>query len=129
GVAVVIGTFIALVICVLNVAQRAMANGKVFASFATFGVAVMFAGQAFINVGVASGLLPTKGLTMPFISYGGSSLLASCALMALVMRIDWEMRMEALAPPKKTAVKSRRKVRTIRQQDDLPAVSETGRAA
>lgn len=129
GVAVVIGTFIALVICILNVAQRAMATGKVFASFASFGVAVMFAGQAFINVGVSSGLLPTKGLTMPFISYGGSSLLASCALMALVMRIDWELRMEALAPPKKASEKRSKKVRTIRQQDDFPAVSATERAA
>lgn len=108
GVAVVIGIFIALVICILNVSQRAMTADKAFASFATFGVAVIFAAQAFINVGVASGLLPTKGLTMPFISYGGSSLLASCALLALVMRIDWEMRMEALAPPTKGSAKSSR---------------------
>lgn len=108
GVVAVIGTFIALVICILNVSQRAMVTDKVFASFACFGVAVMFAGQAFINVGVASGLLPTKGLTMPFISYGGSSLLVSCALLALVMRIDWEMRMEALKPAEKLPVKHSR---------------------
>lgn len=127
GVAVVIGTFIALVICILNIAQRAMAADKVFASFATFGVAVMFAGQAFINVGVASGLLPTKGLTMPFISYGGSSLLASCALMALVLRIDWEMRIEALNPPKKASGKTRRTTSNMRQQN-LSSVSDTGEA-
>ncbi len=92
GVATVIGLFIGLVIAILNVSQRAMAENKIFASFAAFGVAVMFAAQAFINVGVASGLLPTKGLTMPFISYGGSSLLVSSALMALVLRLDWELK-------------------------------------
>lgn len=127
GVMAVIGTFIWLVVCVLNVSQRAMAKGNIFASFATFGVAVMFAGQAFINVGVASGLLPTKGLTMPFISYGGSSLLASSALLALVMRIDWELRMAALRPadkPQLTRTSSGR-VRSVSQrsgslQEELP---------
>jgi len=101
GVVAVVGVFIALVVCVLNIAQKAMARGKTFCSFAAFGVAVMFAGQAFINVGVASGLLPTKGLTMPFISYGGSSLLVSCALMALVLRIDWELRRLPIVEAKK----------------------------
>ncbi|NHO65079.1 putative lipid II flippase FtsW [Aestuariicella hydrocarbonica] len=118
GVAAIMGIFIALVICILNVSQRAMAGGKVFASFATFGVAVMFAGQAFINVGVASGLLPTKGLTMPFISYGGSSLLVSCVLMALVMRIDWELRLASMNPSTKMSgeQKSAAGVRSGRRQ-------------
>lgn len=117
GVVAVVGVFIALVICILNIAQKAMAAGKTFSSFAAFGVAVMFAGQAFINVGVASGLLPTKGLTMPFISYGGSSLLVSCALMALVLRIDWELRRHVVVEtqkPRKAKNKRRKAV------DDVP---------
>lgn len=133
GVAVVVGLFIGLVVCVLNIAQRAMASGKVFASFATFGVAVMFAGQAFINVGVASGLLPTKGLTMPFISYGGSSLMASCALMALVLRIDWEMRLAAIAATrslKQTPIKSRKPKTLGTDQDrDTPVLTDLVEAA
>lgn len=100
GVVTVIGIFITLVITILNVARRAMAAGKTFSSFAAFGVSVMFTGQAFINLGVASGLLPTKGLTMPFISYGGSSLLASCALLALVLRLDWDLKLGAVTQPK-----------------------------
>jgi cell division protein FtsW len=46
--------------------------------------------HTFINVGVATGLLPTKGLTLPFISYGGTNLLIMCALIGLVLRIDYE---------------------------------------
>jgi hypothetical protein len=47
-------------------------------------VALMFSGQAFVNMGVSAGLLPTKGLTLPLISYGGTSLITSCALLAIV---------------------------------------------
>jgi cell division protein FtsW len=52
----------------------------------------LLAAQSFINMGVASGLLPTKGLTLPFISSGGSSLIVCCAFLALVLRMDAEMR-------------------------------------
>ena len=47
----------------------------------------MFSGQAFVNMGASSGLLPTKGLTLPLISYGGSSLIVSCVLLGIVLRI------------------------------------------
>ncbi len=68
---------------------------KLFSSYLVFGVAVLFGIQAFINMGVAGGLLPTKGLTLPFISYGGSSLLMSCAMLAVVLRANWELRTNA----------------------------------
>lgn len=48
--------------------------------------------QSFINIGVNMGLLPTKGLTLPLLSYGGSALLANCSALAIVLRIDWENR-------------------------------------
>ncbi|MBR9909076.1 MAG: putative lipid II flippase FtsW [Gammaproteobacteria bacterium] len=112
GVVLVVATYAALVFKVLGVARRAMNMGKAFSSFAAFGIAVMFAGQAFINMGVASGLLPTKGLTMPFISYGGSSLLVSCALLALVLRMDWELCLAAVAKP----VHSRGQGRSAKEQ-------------
>lgn len=78
----------------LQLARVALGRQKLFSGYLVFGVASMFAVQAFINMGVASGLLPTKGLTLPFISYGGSSLLISCALVALVFRVAWEERDE-----------------------------------
>lgn len=71
--------------------KRASEKEQYFSSYVVFGIGVMLAMQAFINMGVASGLLPTKGLTLPFISYGGSSLLVTCGLMALVFRVNLEL--------------------------------------
>lgn len=92
GVLLVIAVFALVVWRILCISRRAMVQKKLFQSFVAFGAAVLIACQAFINIGVTSGLLPTKGLTLPFISYGGSSLIVCCALMCLLLRIDWELR-------------------------------------
>ena len=63
-----------------------------FAAYVAWGMAFLWLGQFLINVGVNVGLLPTKGLTLPFLSYGGSSLIVTCASMALLLRIEWESR-------------------------------------
>jgi cell division protein FtsW len=55
----------------------------------------MFAGQVFVNMGASSGLLPTKGLTLPFVSYGGSSLIVSCVLLGIVLRVAQQLRDES----------------------------------
>lgn len=91
GVVLAIALYVLLVSRILHVARRAVAQEDWFAAYSCFGIATMLAGQAFINMGVTSGLLPTKGLTLPFISYGGSSLLMCCAMVALVLRINREM--------------------------------------
>lgn len=92
GVALVIALFSVMVWRILCISRRAIVQAKPFESFVCFGAAVLIAFQVFVNIGVTSGLLPTKGLTLPFISYGGSSLVISCVLMALLLRIDWELR-------------------------------------
>ena len=74
---------------------------QVFASFVSFGVALIFAGQAFVNMGVSSGLLPTKGLTLPLISYGGSSMVVSCVMLGMVMRIATQLPATAQSSPRK----------------------------
>jgi cell division protein FtsW len=111
GAIVMVGLFAALVVRIILVAKNNLARGKIFAALATFGVAILFSFQVFVNIGVSSGLLPTKGLTLPFISYGGSSLLICCALMAFVLRAQWEVAglngAEVIAPKK--AERSRRK--------------------
>ena len=72
------------------IAKRALIKNQYFGFFAAYGVAILIGLHTFINVGVATGLLPTKGLTLPFISYGGTNLLVMCSLVGLVLRIDYE---------------------------------------
>lgn len=91
GALIIIGLFAALIWRIVIIAKENLAAGKMFSALSCFGIGIVFALQVFINVGVASGLLPTKGLTLPFISYGGSSLLMCSVLMAFVMRVQWEL--------------------------------------
>src|SRR5690606_3656336 len=91
GATLLILAFACLVGRILQFGRRAMRHNNNYAALVAFGVAVLFAGQAFINMGVASGFLPTKGLTLPFISYGGSSLIVGFVLIALILRLDWEL--------------------------------------
>lgn len=79
---------------ILMVARKAETMGKAFGAYVAYGIALVFSAQLIINVGVNIGLLPTKGLTLPFLSYGGSSLLVSCVLVALVLRIHQELAIE-----------------------------------
>jgi cell division protein FtsW len=92
GALTVIGLYAALIGRVFWVGQRTLLAGNPFGAYVCYGVALIFAGQAFINMGVSSGLLPTKGLTLPFVSYGGTSLIVCCVMLALVLRIDRETR-------------------------------------
>lgn len=91
GVLVVIGIFAVLIVRILGIVRVCLRHGNIFLAYAVFGIATLFSLQLFINIGVTSGLLPTKGLTLPFISYGGNSLIVSCALMGFVMRANFEM--------------------------------------
>lgn len=92
GGLLVIGLFVALTWSLLRLVREALTQQKFFAALLAFGIAVVIAGQAFVNMGVASGLLPTKGLTLPFVSSGGSSLVVCCALFALALRVQIELR-------------------------------------
>lgn len=92
GGLLVIGLFVVLTWSLLRLVREALAQQKFFAALLVFGIAVLLAGQAFVNMGVASGLLPTKGLTLPFVSSGGSSLVVCCSLFALALRVQAELR-------------------------------------
>ncbi len=91
GVVMVMAIYATLIWRILRVSYRSLLREDRFATLLCFGVAVMFSLQVFINIGVASGLLPTKGLTLPFVSYGGSSLVICLMVLSLVLRIDWEL--------------------------------------
>ena len=90
GALTVLGLYGLLTVRIFAVARRAEAHGGYFNAFVCWGVGVWLSLQAFINIGVNMGLLPTKGLTLPFMSYGGSSMLVSCLAMGLVLRVDYE---------------------------------------
>jgi len=92
GAALLIGLVLALILRIGAVGNAAARAGDAFAAYLCFGVALIFAGQAFINMGASSGLLPTKGLTLPFVSYGGTALVTSCCLLAIVLRIEHDLR-------------------------------------
>lgn len=92
GSVLVILIYAALVARILMVGLRALRAEAPFAAYVCYGISLIFSGQAFVNMGVSSGLLPTKGLTLPFISYGGSSLIVSCAMLAVVLRIEHNLR-------------------------------------
>lgn len=77
------------------VAGRAGAAGLWFGAYLAYGIVSWLALQAFVNIAVNMGLLPTKGLTLPLMSYGGSSLLTTCVLVALLLRVDLEARVAA----------------------------------
>lgn len=105
GLVVLLGVFAALIVRIFAIARANLSVNRLFAAFATYGVAILLTFQVFINVGVAAGLLPTKGLTLPFISYGGSSLLIGCALIGFVIRVDWEQRQAVPVSRVRTRVK------------------------
>jgi cell division protein FtsW len=92
GALAVILLFIALIGRILWTGRAAQVAGQRFGAYVCYGVALVFSGQAFVNMGVSSGLLPTKGLTLPFVSYGGTSLIVCCAMLALVLRVEREVR-------------------------------------
>jgi len=92
GCVAFIALFAALIARILWIGRNAAQRQQLFSAHVCFGVALLLAAQVFINIGVNAGLLPTKGLTLPFLSYGGSSLLILFAMMGLILRIEVELR-------------------------------------
>ncbi|MEY2681458.1 MAG: cell division protein FtsW [Betaproteobacteria bacterium] len=92
GVTLVILAFAFIVRRAIEIGRTAMSQERLFAGLVAQGIGVWLGLQTLIHVGVNTGLLPTKGLTLPFISHGGSSMLAVCIAMGTLLRIDAENR-------------------------------------
>ncbi len=90
GVLSLIALFMWLTRRMMQIGRQAIALDQVFAGLAVQGVGLWIGFQAFINIGVNLGALPTKGLTLPFMSYGGSAILMNLVAVAFVLRVDWE---------------------------------------
>jgi cell division protein FtsW len=92
GVVVVVGLFAWLCLRAFAIGRRAALLERSFGALVAQNIAVWLGVQAFINMGVNLGVLPTKGLTLPFMSFGGSALLANCVALAILLRVDCENR-------------------------------------
>lgn len=90
GVAIVIGLFLWLTRRIMHIGRQAIALNRLFPGLVAQGVAIWLGFQAFINIGVNLGALPTKGLTLPLMSYGGTAILFNALALAIVLRIDFE---------------------------------------
>lgn len=113
GSFILIGLFVALLWRVFRLAMRASEMDRCFESYLAIGIGTWLGLQAFINVGVNMGILPTKGLTLPLISYGRSSLIVTMIAIGLLLRIHHELAVDAAAPnrrrQKKTAAGRRQR--------------------
>ena len=92
GVVAVIALFAVLVQRAFAIGRQALLLERVFAGLVAMGIGIWLGVQSFINMGVNMGLLPTKGLTLPLMSFGGSGIVANCVALAVLLRIDWENR-------------------------------------
>src|SRR3990167_1383093 len=96
GVLFVLALYSILIFRGLTIGYVAHCQERFFASYTAYGLTFCLGFQAIINMGVNVGLLPTKGLTLPLLSYGGASMIVSCVILALLLRIDHENRWRAL---------------------------------
>ena len=90
GASGLLALFAVLLLRLLRVARVTLRSSAPFAGYLVYGVALLLGIQFLINIGVNTGVLPTKGLTLPFVSYGGNSLIVSCAMLGLVTRAQME---------------------------------------
>ena len=98
GVICLLGLYSFLVLRILQLAVQAIEQKYWFAAYTLIGFSLLIAGQTFINLGVNAGLLPTKGLTLPFVSYGGSSLMTSCAMIGMILRFSHQLHSGKYSP-------------------------------
>ena len=92
GVALVVALFAWLLVRAYAIGRQAARLEKPFPALVAHGIGIWLGVQAFINIGVNMGVLPTKGLTLPLLSFGGSGILANCVALAILMRVDFENR-------------------------------------
>jgi len=92
GVVIVVVLFGILIQRAFAIGKQAVTLERNYAALVAQGIGIWLGVQSFINMGVNMGLLPTKGLTLPLMSFGGSGILANCVALAILLRIDWENR-------------------------------------
>ncbi|AQM18861.1 cell division protein FtsW [Vibrio anguillarum] len=94
GVVLVLLLIFSLVLKAVFIGKKAFEHDQQFGGYLAFGIGIWFAFQTLVNVGAAAGMVPTKGLTLPLISYGGSSLIIMSVAVSILLRIDHECRLK-----------------------------------
>ena len=92
GVTLVVVLFAWLLVRAYAIGRQAARLERPFSALVAHGIGIWIGVQTFINIGVNMGVLPTKGLTLPLLSFGGSGILANCLALAILMRVDFENR-------------------------------------
>jgi cell division protein FtsW len=90
GILALMSAYAAIVLYIFRIGRHALRLENLFCAYISYGAAVWLGIQCMINIGVNAGVLPTKGLTLPFVSYGGSSMLITCLVMGIVLRVAHE---------------------------------------
>lgn len=88
GIATVLALSFAMLVCCIRIGHRALQHQYLRAGYLAYGISIIFLLQILVNAGMNMGMLPTKGLTLPFISYGGSSLIMCAVMISLILKID-----------------------------------------
>jgi len=96
GVLAVLGLILWMVIKALHIGNHALERGRAFDGFLSYSIGIWFSFQTAVNIGASAGILPTKGLTLPLVSYGGSSLIIMSIAVAILLRIDFELRVDGV---------------------------------
>ncbi|WP_111977008.1 cell division protein FtsW [Algibacillus agarilyticus] len=115
GVFLIVGIVFWLVGKILTLGKRALVAEKQFEGYFAYAMAIWISFQAAVNIGASAGMLPTKGLTLPLVSYGGSSLLVMSVAIAAVMRIDYELRLESIQATRSSKPKKENKLTKSKQ--------------
>jgi cell division protein FtsW len=103
GIVLVLGLFVVLIGQMFRIGLKALTMERAFSAYLVWGIALWLGLQALVSVGVNLGVLPTKGLTLPLVSSGGSSLIMTLIAIAVVLRVDWELKRIELARPRRRA--------------------------
>ncbi len=104
GVVLVLVLIFSLVLKAIFIGKKAFQHDQQFGGYLAFGIGIWFAFQTLVNVGAAAGMVPTKGLTLPLISYGGSSLIIMSVAVSILLRIDHECRLADRHAPEEIIV-------------------------
>ncbi|ENM3885419.1 cell division protein FtsW [Vibrio cholerae] len=104
GVVLVLVLIFSLVLKAIFIGKKAFQHDQQFGGYLAFGIGIWFAFQTLVNVGAAAGMVPTKGLTLPLISYGGSSLIIMSVAVSILLRIDHECRLAERHAPEEITV-------------------------